>query len=66
MQANELMARQSQAATAAPLGDLFEYRIKEPVTLRKNLRRDIAAVTTRRDTARQELNTLIGNLTYEG
>ena len=36
MQANEQMARQSQAATAAPLGDLFEYRIKEPVTLRKN------------------------------
>jgi hypothetical protein len=36
MQANEQMARQSQAATAAPLGDLFEYRIKEPVSLRKN------------------------------
>ncbi len=36
MQANDQMARQSQAAAAAPLGDLFEYRIKEPVTLRKN------------------------------
>ena len=30
------------------------------------LQRDIATTTTRRDTARQELNTLIGNFTYEG
>jgi hypothetical protein len=30
------IANQSVAASAAPLGDLFEYRIKEPVTLRKN------------------------------
>jgi hypothetical protein len=30
------MANQAAAASAAPLGDLFEYRIKEPVTLRKN------------------------------
>jgi hypothetical protein len=36
MQANERMAGQTAAAAAAPLGDLFEYRIKEPVTLRKN------------------------------
>ena len=32
----DLMANQQSAASAAPLGDLFEYRIKEPVTLRKN------------------------------
>src|SRR4029453_7206380 len=32
----EQMANQAAAASAAPLGDLFEYRIKEPVTLRKN------------------------------
>ena len=30
------IANQALTASAAPLGDLFEYRIKEPVTLRKN------------------------------
>jgi hypothetical protein len=30
------MGRQQQTATAADLGDLFEYKLKEPVTIRKN------------------------------
>ena len=30
------LAMQSQGTAAAPLGDLFEYRIKEPVTLQKD------------------------------
>jgi hypothetical protein len=34
--AYEQMANQAAAASAAPLGDLFEYRIKEPVSLGKN------------------------------
>jgi hypothetical protein len=34
--AYDQMSGQAAAASAAPLGDLFEYRIKEPVTLRKN------------------------------
>jgi hypothetical protein len=34
--AYEQMANQAVGASAAPLGDLFEYRIKEPVSLRKN------------------------------
>jgi hypothetical protein len=33
---DQLQAGPSTAAIAAPLGDLFEYRIKEPVTLGKN------------------------------
>jgi hypothetical protein len=32
----EQVANQAPAATAAPLGDLFEYKIKEPVSLLKN------------------------------
>jgi hypothetical protein len=35
-EANLRMAGQAPAASAAPLGDLFEYRIKEPVTLGKD------------------------------
>jgi hypothetical protein len=36
LRAYEQMANQAAGASAAPLGDLFEYRIKEPVSLRKN------------------------------
>jgi hypothetical protein len=32
----EVRARQQSDATAAQLGDLFEYKLKEPVTIRKN------------------------------
>jgi hypothetical protein len=36
VRAYDQLGNQSASATAAPLGDLFEYRIKEPVSLRKN------------------------------
>jgi hypothetical protein len=40
------IANQSVAASAAPLGDLFEYRIKEPVSLRKNQSALVPIVST--------------------
>ena len=46
MQANERMGQATAAAAAAPLGDLFEYRIKEPVTLRKNQSALVPIVST--------------------
>jgi len=36
LRAYDQVASQAASATAAPLGDLFEYRIKEPVSLRKD------------------------------